>query len=139
MICRNGLGVPFMGFHHPGGHLGNWGTIQRNLHGMSHRPTIDTVTAHAPGFYERTPLAHAMLCSAEGAASWGYENPRQKQGPVVRSAPAGNSSRLFERIYARPLPASPTPTASQTAARRSSPSMTANPSSRARRCSFGAM
>jgi hypothetical protein len=109
MNVLRGLGVPFMGFHHTGGHLGNWGTIQGNLHGMSHRPTIDTVIAHAPGFYERTPLAHVMLCSAEGAASWGYENPRQKQGPVVRSAPAGSSLRLFERIYARPLPASPTP------------------------------
>jgi hypothetical protein len=80
---------------------------------MKHRPTIDTVIAHAPGFYERAPLVPVMLCGADvpavGAASWGYENPRQKQGTVVRTAPAGSSVRLFERIYARPLAAAPTP------------------------------
>jgi len=107
MNVLRGLGVPFMGFHHSAGHLGNWGTIQGNLHGMRHRPTIDTVIAHAPGFYERTPLAHVMLCGADepavGAASWGYENARQKHGPIVRTAPAGSSRRLFERIYARPV------------------------------------
>ena len=109
MNVLRGLGVPFMGFHHSAGHLGNWGTIQGNLHGMRHRPTIDTVIAHAPGFYERTPLAHVMLCGADepavGAASWGYENARHKHGPVVRTAPAGSSRRLFERIYARPTTA----------------------------------
>jgi hypothetical protein len=107
MNVLRGLGVPFMGFHHTAGHLGNWGTIQGNLHGMSHRPTIDTVIAHAPGFYDRSPLVPVMLCSADGAASWGYENPRQKQGLVVRSLPAGSSARLFERIYARPAPVLP--------------------------------
>ena len=101
-----GLGVPFMGFHHTGGHLGNWGTIQGNLHGMRHRPTIDTVIASAPGFYDQAPLVRVMLCGAHessvSAASWGYENPRRAQGAVVRTAPAGSSARLFERIYARP-------------------------------------
>jgi hypothetical protein len=106
MNVLRGLGVPFMGFHHTAGHLGNWGTIQGDLHGMSHRPTIDTVIAHTPGFYDLAPLAHVMLCGAAepnvAAASWGYENPRQNQGPVVRSAPAGSSLRLFERIFAQP-------------------------------------
>ena len=113
MNVLRGLGVPFMGFHHTAGHLGNWGTIQGNLHGMRHRPTIDTVIAHAPGFYEQTPLAHVMLCGADGpavgGASWGYENARQKHGPVVRTAPAGSTRRLFERIYARPLTATRRP------------------------------
>lgn len=106
MNVLRGLGVPFMGFHHTGGHLGNWGTIQGNLHGMHHRPTIDTVIAHAPGFYERPPLLHVMLCGADepevAGSSWGYENPRRKQGQVVRAAPAGSSVRLFERVYAPP-------------------------------------
>jgi hypothetical protein len=113
MNVMRGLGVPFVGFHHTGGQLGNWGTIQGNLHDMSHRPTIDTVIAHAPGFYARSPLVRVMLCGADqptiGAASWGYENPRSKQGLVVRSAPAGSSLRLFERIYAPPTPPTPTP------------------------------
>lgn len=113
MNVLRGLGVPFVGFHHTAGHLGNWGTIQGNLHGMSHRPTIDTVIAHAPGFYDRAPLVPVMLCGADeaaiGAASWRFENPRQKQGNVVRSAPAGSSLRLFNRIYAQPTPPTPTP------------------------------
>lgn len=113
MNVLRGLGVPFYGFHHTGGHLGNWGTIQGNLHDMSHRPTIDTVIANTPGFYDRAPLLQVMLCGANkpavAAASWGYENRRQKQGAVVRTSPAGSSLRLFERIYARPTPPTPTP------------------------------
>jgi hypothetical protein len=113
MNVLRGLGVPFYGFHHQGGHLGNWATIQGNLHSMSHRPTIDTLMAYAPGFYDRAPLLRVMLCGADtpaiGAASWGFENPREKTGPVVRTAPAGSSLRLFERIYARPTPQAPTP------------------------------
>lgn len=106
MNVLRGLGVPFYGFHHAGGHLGNWATIQSNPHGLSDRPTIDTLIAYSSEFYERTPLVRVMLCGRDdpevGAASWGYENPRVKRGPVVRSAPAGSSLRLFERIYAAP-------------------------------------
>jgi hypothetical protein len=109
MNVLRGLGVPFVGFHHTGGHLGNWGTIQGNLHGMSHRPTIDTVMAYAPGFYDHSPLVPVMLCCGDqpavAGASWAYENPRKKQGPVVRGAPAGSSLRLFQRIYSQPTAA----------------------------------
>ncbi|MDD9943349.1 MAG: DUF1552 domain-containing protein [Myxococcales bacterium] len=108
MNVLRGLGVPFYGFHHAGGHLGNWATIEGGLYDMDHRPTIDTLIAYTPTFYERPPLVRVMLCGEDhpmvSAASWFYDNPRQRKGPIVRSAPAGSSLRLFQRIYAPPTP-----------------------------------
>lgn len=103
MNVIRGLGLPFEGFHHLGGHLGNWATTDANPNGLSNMPTIDNLMAYAPGFYDAAPLVRVMLCGIDNptttAASWTYENPTTKTGPVVRGAPAGNSRRLFDRVY----------------------------------------